>query len=400
MPDAESDARTWLSHQVAKYRDVQPVYRTFSTTLGHALEVASRREAGETIIQTRPKAIASFAEKALRKRGKYSDPVNQFTDLCGGRVITRIGPDVEAIGRYLEERFEIDRENSVDASQRLRPTEFGYRSVHYIVSFRRNVDYGVEVPDELFRHPVSPRESPDSARILGGRAPKAEVQVRTLLEHSYADFVHDLSYKGAFAVPDTWLRELAGAAAALERVGGTFDGISRRLGEYACSYGAYLSDAELAREIATLETILEHDPDNASLSARLGKLLITAGEWDRAIELLAAHVPPDAAGAAPQPILRDLGFALCKRARGHPEREDFRQGQAYLELAADTRHEDVDAVASLAGTWKRVDEARVRELYRRAFEIDPSDPYALQNYLECELERDPAVLEHTRPQIL
>jgi ppGpp synthetase/RelA/SpoT-type nucleotidyltranferase len=399
MPDA-AEARRWLSHQVAKYTDVVPVYQELAAVLAQVLERAAESAVGHAIVQTRPKAIASFAEKALRKQDKYSDPVNQFTDLCGGRVITRTGPEVEAIGRYLESHFEIDRENTVDTSERLRPTEFGYRSVHYIVSFRRGVDYGVPVPERLLRHPVSRLEDPERARALERQAPKAEVQVRTLLEHSYADFVHDLSYKGAFEVPDGWLRELAGAAAALERVGHTFDAMALRLGDYASAYGSYLTDEQLAREIETLETILGHDPANVSLAARLGKLLITAGEWDRAIEILSDRVGNDAAAVnAPQPIVRDLGVALCKRHRDHPESDEYRRGQAYLELAAAPQHEDVDAVASLAGTWKGIDEAKVRDLYRRAFAIDPADAYALENYLECELQRDAAVLEHTRPQI-
>jgi ppGpp synthetase/RelA/SpoT-type nucleotidyltranferase len=397
MPDA-AESRRWLSHQVAKYTDVFPVYRQLAAVLAQVLERAAGSAAGHAIVQTRPKAVASFADKALRKREKYGDPVNQFTDLCGGRVITRTGPEVEAVCRFLERHFEIDRENTVDTSERLRPTEFGYRSVHYIVSFRPDVDYGVPVPEQLLRHPVSPLEDPEQAARLQRRAPKAEVQVRTLLEHSYADFVHDLSYKGAFRTPDRWLRELAGAAAALERVGHTFDTVALRLGEYASAYGSYLTDQELAREIETLETILEHDRANASLAARLGKLLITAGAWDRAIAILSERVGNDTA-AVPQPILRDLGVALCKRHRDRPESDAYRRGQAYLEIAAAPEHGDVDAVASLAGTWKGIDEAKVRELYRRAFAVDPADPYTLENYLEGELQRDPAVLEHMRPQI-
>ncbi|MGD2067607.1 MAG: RyR domain-containing protein [Gemmatimonadota bacterium] len=394
MPESSSEVRGWLSHQVAKYTDVHPVYRQLAATLQRVLEDAAASETGHAIVQTRPKTVASFAEKALRKRSKYSDPVNQFTDLCGARVITRTGPEVEAIGRFLEDRFEIDRENTVDTSSRLRPTEFGYRSVHYIVSFEAGGDYGIEIPSELLRHPVSPREDADRARRLVTRPPKAEVQVRTLLEHSYADFVHDLSYKGAFDVPDVWLRKLAGAAASLERVGETFDTLARRLEDYASSYGSYLPEDELARETETLRIILEHDPDNAALAARLGKLLIAAGDWDGAIELLTEWVREGEPG-----ILRDLGVALCKRHRTSPGSEEYRRGQAYLERAAAPEQGDVDAICSYAGTWKGIDETRVHELYRRAFEVDPGNAYALENYLECELQRDTGVVEHTRPQI-
>ena len=72
------------------------------------------------------------------------------------------------------------RSNSEDVSQRLRPTEFGYRSVHYIVSGR----------SAEARTPAS--RSPCPEEILGL---KAEIQVRTLLEHAWADIGHEMTYK-------------------------------------------------------------------------------------------------------------------------------------------------------------------------------------------------------------
>lgn len=91
----------------------------------------------------RPKGLASFAEKIIRKRKLYTDPKNpeppdplvRMTDLCGGRVITQTAGQVSAVCRFIEAAFDIDQLNSEDVSQRLKPTEFGYRSVHYIVQF-------------------------------------------------------------------------------------------------------------------------------------------------------------------------------------------------------------------------------------------------------------------------
>jgi len=106
------------------------------------------------IVQARAKDIASFAEKCQRKRSKYKDPVNQFTDLCGGRIIVHTAEQVKAVSAFIKEHFEIDQENSIDVSQRLKPTEFGYRSVHYIVSFKEGVfptrDVNVEIPSIMF----------------------------------------------------------------------------------------------------------------------------------------------------------------------------------------------------------------------------------------------------------
>ena len=42
-------------------------------------------------------------------------------------------------------------------------------------------------------------------------------------------------------------------------------------------------------------------------------------------------------------------------------------------------------MASLAGTWKKLDEGKTRDYYRQAFELDPTDPYAVSNYLVYEI---------------
>jgi ppGpp synthetase/RelA/SpoT-type nucleotidyltranferase len=378
--DVAADPKAWLAGQVAAYQAAFPDYRRYAQMLEEVLLRAASRIAPFAIVQSRPKSIASFAEKALRKREKYDDPLRQLTDLCGVRVIARTRSEVDALGAFIRESFDVDWANSLDCSQRLGPSEFGYRSVHYIVSLRsdRQEVYGTGVP----------------AALLGK---KAEVQVRTVVEHAYADFAHDLSYKGAFKVPRTWLRELAGVAAALEEADRTFSSIEQRLREYAASYGTYLEEEELHREIALLETVLAVDPGNTRLAARLGKLAMIAGDWRRAQQILEPFVDRRTPEGAPPAVLRDLGVAYCKRNR--PGSPAFRRGQRYLEIASRPEHGDVDALCSLAGSWKKVDEARARAIYRQAFETDPQDPYALGNHLEMELRDNPAALSLARPLV-
>jgi ppGpp synthetase/RelA/SpoT-type nucleotidyltranferase len=371
------DLRAWVAGQVVEYGRRLPSYRRYAETLDAALRRAVADLAPLALTTARAKSLASFAEKALRKRAEHPDPVNQFTDLCGGRVICRTRTEVDAVAEHVVDNFEIDWENSSDTSERLRPAEFGYRSVHYIVSFRPDVDYGVEVPDDV--HGL-----------------KGEVQLRTVAEHAYADFAHDLTYKGAFPLPLAWQRELAGAAATLEEVDGVFGRIEQGLREYATSFGAYLTEDEMHEEAGRLGIVLEHDPQNAELAGRVAKLAIALGAWDRAIEVLSPLVDQDIA-STPQPVLRDLGVALCRRHRDRSDSDEFQRGQQYLELAAAPEHGDVDAVCSLAGTWKGIDDARARDLYRQGFELDPADPYALGNYLELELPHHPALLDTVRP---
>ena len=370
-----TDLRAWVTDQVGKYAAAYPSYQRYAEALGVVLRRAADTLAPLAIVQTRPKSIASFAEKAVRKQATRPDPVNQFTDLCGGRLIGRTRSEVDALGRFVVDHFSVDWENSVDASQRLRPTEFGYRSVHYIVSLRPDVDYGVDIPDDV-------------------RGLKAEVQLRTVAEHAYSDFGHDLTYKGAFPLPLAWERELAGAAATLEEVDGIFSRVEDGLRAYATNYGRYLGEEEARAEVDRLLIVLEHVPTNSGLADRLAHLAIALGDWPLVVRVLSPFVAADAA-ASPIPVLRDLGTALCRLHRDQPAGDDHRRGQRYLEIACAA--DDVDAICTLAGTWKGVDDARARDLYRRAFELDPANPYPLGNYLELELERDPAVLRSMGP---
>jgi class 3 adenylate cyclase/tetratricopeptide (TPR) repeat protein len=132
----------------------------------------------------------------------------------------------------------------------------------------------------------------------------------------------------------------------------------------------------LARAAAALSEIAEPDLEAV---AEAGRLLVTLGRWSETIDLLLRFA--DTAGHL---ILRELGVAMCKLHRDNPRGADYRRGQAYLERAA--AYGDGDAMASLAGTWKGIDERMVRELYRRASEIDPADPYPLGNLLEYEIQ--------------
>jgi ppGpp synthetase/RelA/SpoT-type nucleotidyltranferase len=378
--DGENPAeiQQWLRDQVEDYGELFPRFKRYAELLHEVLQAAAKRYAPLAIVQTRPKAIASFSGKALLKRQKYSCPVHEFTDLCGGRIIARTRSEVIALCDFIERTFDIDWENSLDARKRLLPSEFGYRSIHYIVSPKLDGDeLGLEVPDEL--HGFHCRCS-DVLHPF-----KAEVQVRTTVEHAWADFAHDLSYKGAFELPTEWKREVAVIAAELENVDHAFDRVERGLRAYAANYGSYLSEAQIAERIAQLEMVLDLDPRNVSLGWQIGKLAITLGNWQKAVDVLDGFVDADDPAAAYQPALRDLGMAICKLHAADPGAGEYRRGQRYLELAAAPPNKDPDALSSLAGTWRGIDDEKASELYRQAFELDPTDFYPLGNYLEYEV---------------
>jgi ppGpp synthetase/RelA/SpoT-type nucleotidyltranferase len=362
--------RAWLSDQVTHFNAVRPYYEEYAALLENLLRRATGRVAPLAIVMSRPKSVASFAEKALRKREEHSDPVHDFTDLCGARVIARTRDEVNALCRWIKATFEIDVANSVDTSERLGAMEFGYRSVHYIVSIPHDHSLGSEVPNE----------------VIGL---KAELQVRTMTEHAWADFDHDLSYKGAFPLPRQWRRQLATLAAELEDADEAFARIEQGLREYAASLGSYVRREDMPEQIAFLELVAEHDHANAELAWRIAKLAAALGQWEKAVAVLSALVDDENLEESPHAVVRDLGVALCKL---HPSgTSGFARGQEILGIAAapSDRHgglRDPDAIASLAGTWKACgDDVRAKRLYLEAFEVDPTNSYPLVNYLAYEL---------------
>ena len=122
----------------------------------------------------RTKSVASFAAKANRAEGDqvlYPDPLEQITDQIGVRVITYVHSDVAAVAELLDDELAIldDRDLGEETA---RSGRFGYASRHLLVETHP----GAELP------------------ALEGH--RASVQVRTVLQHAWAEFEHDIRYKG------------------------------------------------------------------------------------------------------------------------------------------------------------------------------------------------------------
>ena len=161
----------------------------------------------------RTKGVASFAEKAARMLAgvpAYSDPLRQITDQLGVRVITYVEDDVDAVADLLGEQVIVqdDRDMGQETADEGR---FGYASRHLMIALD------------------AARESHPDFAHLGGRA--AQVQVRTVLQHAWAEFEHDIRYKGT--VPAEHAREFdrrfALAAGLLELADREFSQIRERL---------------------------------------------------------------------------------------------------------------------------------------------------------------------------
>ncbi len=124
----------------------------------------------------RAKSITSFAEKATRMDGsevRFADPLHDISDQVGVRVITYVRDDVAAVADLLADQVVVtdDRDMGLETAAQGR---FGYSSRHlqFTVDAARMALY----PD------------------LEGRS--VQVQIRTVLQHAWAEFEHDIRYKG------------------------------------------------------------------------------------------------------------------------------------------------------------------------------------------------------------
>ncbi|MGW6728617.1 GTP pyrophosphokinase [Nocardia sp. NPDC055029] len=157
----------------------------------------------------RVKTKESADKKIANREGKYSS-VAELTDLLGIRVITYFTDEVDRVANALIPEFAIDPENSVDKRKILDPDRFGYLSLHYIAKLGETRETLVEY--ERFK-----------GRVF-------EIQIRSILQHAWAEIEHDLGYKANGSLPTEMKRKFSRLAGLLEMADDEFVNIRDTLG--------------------------------------------------------------------------------------------------------------------------------------------------------------------------
>ncbi|HGE8329493.1 GTP pyrophosphokinase family protein [Serratia marcescens] len=161
-------------------------------------------------LETRVKERNSL-EKKLIKKDKYKS-IDEVTDVIGVRIITHYADDVEKVASVVEREFLVDKNNSIDKRASLEPDRFGYLSLHYIASLNEN-------RANLREH--------DGYKNL-----KAEIQIRTILQHAWAEIEHDIGYKSNTGLPDEIRRKFSRLAGLLEIADSEFLNIKNSIDTY------------------------------------------------------------------------------------------------------------------------------------------------------------------------
>lgn len=192
----------------------KPLFDSLSKKVASLIEdILKKNSVDYHSVSFRAKDVVSLVTKAKNK--KYKNPKEEIQDFAGIRVITFVKSDVVKACNLIKPEFIIDEKNSADKSVELGDDKVGYRSVHYIAHFN-------DVRSSL----------PEYSHFKGKCF---EIQIRTILEHAWADISHDRTYKFNNSLPEKndIKRRFALAAASLEMVDREFDRLSNEIEEYS-----------------------------------------------------------------------------------------------------------------------------------------------------------------------
>lgn len=156
------------------------------------------------MVSVRVKDVDSVRGKLLRK--DYDNPGKQLTDAIGARIILYRGEDVDRVAEVLRRSLKVRERDSVDKRLSLGLREFGYRSYHLIGQVQPELRSKLEL------------------RLLAART--FEIQVRSILEHVWAEIEHSVAYKSGAELPPELKRRFASLAAVLEMLEHEFASIS------------------------------------------------------------------------------------------------------------------------------------------------------------------------------
>ncbi len=210
---------------------VLPKHSRLTSTVVSIIEsILQQRNIAYLSVSGRTKDRDSVLEKISRKG--YKNPAESLTDLSGIRIIVYFESDVEIVSQIIAEAFRVDAENSSNKDDALSPNQIGYRSVHFVC------DLG---PDRS----TAPEHK-------GIETLKFEFQVRTVLQHAWAEISHDRQYKLSGKLPKEIERKLYLYAGLLEIADKGFDEISTAVDNYVQETAENARGGELSEEVNSL----------------------------------------------------------------------------------------------------------------------------------------------------
>lgn len=166
-----------------------------SETLSDALKHAGYADCFIKIpVVPRVKTLESARGKLIRKG--YTDPLRQMTDLVGVRFVVLLTEEIGVLSKLVEScpawEASVARDHLEERTANTKV--FDYQSKHYEI-----------------------RPTAETMTLLSlDHSFCCELQIRTLLQHAYAEMVHDNLYKPSGSVPPMAERHVARSMALIE----------------------------------------------------------------------------------------------------------------------------------------------------------------------------------------
>ncbi len=208
-----------------EYREKLPIYEKMKTVVLNLLRTyLDEKNIIVSGLEARVKSEKSLVGKLELKGYKYHT-LEDVTDVLGARIITYYSDEVDIISAFTEKLFEIDWDNSVDKRKTLEIDRFGYMSLHYVC----------RLPEALYKDP----ETPQLNQI------HFELQIRSTLQHVWANMYHDIGYKSDVEIPIEYQRNMSRLAGMLELADEQFTHIRNDINMYRRTVQSMLSNGNL-----------------------------------------------------------------------------------------------------------------------------------------------------------
>ncbi|WP_409439810.1 GTP pyrophosphokinase family protein [Psychromonas sp. GE-S-Ul-11] len=192
-----------------QFIDLKPKYNRLAENTSLAMkQFLSESKISSFDVEFRVKEQKSFLEKVTRK--EVADPFLEIEDIAGVRVICYYKEDLVKIDNIIHEQFDISSVSN--KFEELQVDQFGYTSNHYIVTIKK--------------------EWLGAPNYRGLDDLKVEIQVRTMLMHTWAAISHKLLYKRNDDVPNQFKRKLNRLSALIELADEQFDDIKNMKIDY------------------------------------------------------------------------------------------------------------------------------------------------------------------------
>ncbi|TRU17047.1 MAG: hypothetical protein EWV58_05870 [Microcystis aeruginosa Ma_MB_F_20061100_S19] len=146
------------------------------------------------VTECRVKELASAIGKISRKG--YTDPLTQMEDLVGARFVVLLTDHLNVLTDIITSNDSWSSSKDNDYSERIarNPELFDYQSIHFVVRSKES-----KLTSRLGIPPNIP----------------CEIQIRTLLQHAYAELTHDNIYKPSIPTVPYQARRLIARSMAL-----------------------------------------------------------------------------------------------------------------------------------------------------------------------------------------